>query len=80
LTYSHETAGCDECSKIPWDNVELLEEPEVSLALLNSFGFCNMGCDVPDLLLDLLWGSLRKDGLNNHGCLLGLIMIDELTR
>jgi hypothetical protein len=61
LTDGHETAGCDESAKIAWDDVELLEEPEIAFAFLDCLRFGNVGADVSDLLLDLLRSSLRED-------------------
>ena len=76
---SHEATGRDECSKIAWDDVELLEKPEISFAFLESFGFSDVGADVSDLLLDLLGSSVGENRLNDNGRSFRLVVVDELT-
>ena len=61
LADCHETAGCDESSEITWDNVELLEEPKISLAFFDGFCLRNVSRDMLDLLLNLLGSSVRED-------------------
>ena len=80
LTDSHEATSCDESSEISWDDVKLLNEPELAFAFLDSFGLCDMGGDVADLLLDLLLSPEWENFLDDDCGFVMLVVVDQLTR
>jgi hypothetical protein len=80
LRDSHESTGRYESSEVCRADIELLEHPPLRLASVKRLGLIDVVCEMTDLVLNLLLGTIGKDSSDDCGRLFRLPVVDELTR